>query len=114
MILKNVLEVLPLNLLTKSNPVEQPVVSACISDMLSDVMAKAPKDSLWITNQTHENVIAIAFFKELTAVIFANGVVPSVETIDKANKKQIALYSCEANAFDIAGRLYTLGLRGSH
>ncbi|HNW59454.1 MAG TPA: serine kinase [bacterium] len=114
MILKTVLDLIPLNLLSAAHPVDRPVVSACISDMLSDVMAKAPRNSLWITNQTHENVIAIAFFKELTAVIFTNGAVPSMDTIEKANKKQIALYSCDQNAFDIAGQLYTLGLRGSH
>ena len=114
MLLKNVIEELPLNLLTKINAQDRNVSSACVSDILSDVMARAPKDSIWITNQAHENVIAIAFFKELTAVIFANGAVPGIETIEKANIKGIALYSCDQHAFDVAGRLYTLGLRGSN
>jgi hypothetical protein len=112
--LKTILEKIPLNLLTKAGQQERAVSAACISDILSDVMAKAPRDSIWITNQTHENVIAIAFFKELSAVIFTNGLVPSLEAIEKANMKNIALYTSDLNAFDIAGCLYAMGLRGSH
>jgi len=109
-----ILEEIPLNCLTMANSKERDVSSACISDILSDVMARVPRDAIWITNQAHENVIAIAFFKELTAVIFTNGAVPAMDAIDKANIKKIALYSCDQNAFDIAGRLYALGLRGSN
>jgi hypothetical protein len=114
MILKQILEVMPLNLLTMESSADKQVDAACISDILSDVMAKAPKGAVWITNQTHENVVAIAFFKELSAVIFSNGAVPALETIEKADKKQITLYSCERTAFDIAGQLYAMGLRGSN
>ena len=114
MILQNMLDEIPLNTLTSWNQSDREVSFACISDILSDVMAKTPKDSIWITNQTHENVIAIAFFKELSAVVFTNGLVPSMESIEKANMKKIALYTCNWNAFDIAGHLYALGLRGSN
>lgn len=114
MLLEQILEVIPLKLVSKAGQEKQPVSAAFVSDILSDVMAKAPRHSIWITNQTHENVIAIAFFKELTAVVFTNGLLPGQESIDKANIKNIALYTVDLNAFDMAGRLYAMGIRGSH
>jgi len=107
-------EIIPCKLVSDRFNGERTVASACVSDILSEVMARAPKDSVWITNQSHENVIAIAFFKELTAVIFANGVIPGEESIQKANLKNITLLTCDMNAFDLAGQLYRSGIRGSN
>lgn len=114
MTLAQINEIIKLKLVSDRFNAERNVSCACVSDILSDVMARAPRDCIWITNQSHENVIAIAFFKELTAVIFANGVVPDEESVQKANLKNITLLTCDANAFDLAGQLYHLGLRGSN
>ena len=39
------------------------------SDLLSDVMGHASAGNVWITLQTHKNVLAIASLKELAAVV---------------------------------------------
>ncbi|HOT97667.1 MAG TPA: DRTGG domain-containing protein [bacterium] len=88
------------------------VSTACISDMLSDVMAKAVKGSLWITSQTHMNVIAICFFKTLAGVILPDDLIPDDTVLAKAREKEILVLSTSATAFDTAGKLYALGLRG--
>ena len=40
-----------------------------VSDLLSDVMGNAGEGEIWITLQTHQNVVAIASLKDLAAVI---------------------------------------------
>ena len=83
-----------------------------ISDILSDVMSGAAKGDLWITTQTHENVIAILYFKGLAGVILPAGFRPDDEALGKARDKKLPVLLTELPAFEVAGRLYELGLRG--
>jgi len=41
-----------------------PVGGGYASDLLSDVMAHAQPEDLWITLQTHQNIVAVAVVKE--------------------------------------------------
>ena len=103
---------LDLKNITEREIPDQEVLLACCSDVLSDVMAHAEKKSLWITHLTNENVLAIAFFKELAGVIFPEKNQPDESVIEKAKEKNILLFSSCKTAFDIAGQLYEHGLRG--
>ncbi|HHV93792.1 MAG TPA: serine kinase [Firmicutes bacterium] len=82
------------------------------SDLLSDVMAKAAARSIWVTNQVHPNVVAVASLIDAAAVIIAGGMKPEEETVKKAEELGIPLFSTDLTAFDVVGRLYALGLRG--
>ncbi len=84
------------------------------SDLLSDVLAHAPEGGVLITLQVHLNVIAVASHAELAAVIFAGGRAPEDDVLAKATAEGLSLYSSPADTFDIAGRLYTLGVKGKH
>lgn len=84
-----------------------------ISDILSDVMAKSPKTALWITNQTHENILALVYFKGLSGVILPEGLTLEESSLKKAREKNIPVFSTVQPAFDVAGKLYELGLRGT-
>lgn len=83
------------------------------SDLLSDVLAHAPADGVLVTLQVHLNVIAVAGHADLAAVIFAGGRRPDDEVVAKAVDEGLALYGCAADTFEIAGRLYALGVKGS-
>ncbi len=83
------------------------------SDLLSDVLAHAPAGGLLVTLQVHLNVIAVAGHADLAGVVFAGGRRPEPDVIDKAREEGLALYVATDDTFDIVGRLYTLGVRGS-
>ena len=83
------------------------------SDLLSDVMAKAAAGSIWVTNLAHPNVVAVASLIDAAAVIVAGGVQPEEGTVNKAQELGIPLFSTDLSAFDVVGRLYELGVRGS-
>lgn len=112
MVLKEIVDKLQLKILCGQEALDIPVDHVYISDILSDVMAKSRKGTLWITNQTHMNVIAIVFFKSLSGVIFPEDLVPDDDVLAKAKEKSIPVFSSEKTAFEIAGELYSFGIRG--
>lgn len=87
------------------------VAGAYVSDLLSDVMGHARADTVWVTIQTHQNVVAVASLLNLAAVIIAGGLRPEEETVAKARAAGVPLYAARENSFLTAGRLYELGLR---
>jgi hypothetical protein len=95
-------------------PAADEITGGYVSDLLSDVLANAPKGGVLVTVQVHLNVIAIAVHAELAGVIFALDRVPDETVQAKAVEEGIALYTTKASAFDVVGRLYELGLRGPH
>lgn len=88
------------------------VTGGYASDLLSDVLAGAPRGGVLVTIQVHLNVVAVAVHTELAAVIFAAGRRPDPGVIAKAAEEGIALFVSRDSAFDTVGRLYALGLRG--
>lgn len=77
------------------------------SDLLSDVMGHADAGKIWITLQTHKNVIAIASLKELAAVILVKGYQPDSEMLAQADIEGIPVLGTEEEAFEISGKTYS-------
>ena len=68
---------------------------------------------LWITLQSHSNVIAVATLLELSAVIITENAQPDQATLDKANDEGVNLLSTPLSSFEVAGRLWNMGLRAT-
>jgi imidazolonepropionase-like amidohydrolase len=81
------------------------------SDLLSCVMAGAPKQGIWVTLQAHGNIVAVAALLELSAVIISEGAMPDENTIQKANDEGVTLLSSSMSSFFIVGQLWEMGLR---
>jgi len=82
------------------------ITTGYTSDLLSDVIANAKAGSIWITLQTHKNIIAVAVMKQLPAIIITSGRKPEQEVIDAANEEGIVLLTTNLNNFECSGRLY--------
>jgi hypothetical protein len=77
-------------------------------DLMSDVIANAASDSIWITIQAHKNCIAVALIKDIKAIVFANNVDIDSDLIEKAREEKINLLRSEQSSFHICGMLYHL------
>ena len=88
------------------------VTGGHVSDLLSDVLANAPAGGVLITIQAHINTVAVALHARLAAVILASGRRPEPEVIERASEEKVPLYLSGARAFDLAGALYALGIKG--
>lgn len=81
-----------------------------IGDLLSLVMSRANKDNIWITIQTHLNIIAVASLIELSAIIVAEGMDIDSDTIEKAKVLDIPILRTSLSAYDLACKLNELGI----
>lgn len=77
-------------------------------DLMSDVIANAASNSIWITIQAHKNSIAVALIKDIKAIVFTNNVEISQDLIEKAKEEEINLLRSEKNSFYVSGMLYNL------
>jgi predicted transcriptional regulator len=78
------------------------------SDLLSDVMGFANADQVWITLQTHKNIMAIASLKELAAIILVKGFSPDEDTLAQANEEGIPILGSKEQAFELSAKIYNL------
>jgi len=109
--LKEIVEKLELEpLILKESPFIMKIKGCYIGDLLSNVMAHAREADLWLTVQTHQNVVAVAQLLNLGGVVFLEGHLPDEDTIKKAKKEKIPLFSTGDSAYELAGRLYNMGL----
>jgi hypothetical protein len=83
------------------------------SDLLSCVMAGAKKNAIWVTLQSHVNIVAVAALLELAAVIITEGSAPDADTLAKAREEGVILLGTELKSFEVCGRLWEMGLRPS-
>jgi hypothetical protein len=110
--LKEVADKLGLDLKSTGAPLDADVQVAYASDILSDVMSRAREGSIWITLQTHANIVAVADLKSLAGIILVAGRQPEEDTLEKANGMQVPIFTTNHTAFEIAGRLYEIGIKG--
>jgi predicted transcriptional regulator len=71
-----------------------------------DVMGNSNEGEVWVTLQTHRNVVAIASLKELACVLLVSSLVPEQNTIDHSNEEGIPVLGTSLSTFEIAGLLY--------
>jgi len=81
------------------------------ADLLSCVMASAKPDTLWVTLQAHINIVAVAALTEICAIIISEGSVPDPDVIEKANAQGIILLGSQASTYQMAGKLWEMGIR---
>ncbi len=99
---------LELEVISGREGLDNEISGGYVSDLLSDVMGNAREGNVWITLQTHQNIIAVASLKEVSAIILVKGQKPGSESIKKSDEENIPLLSTPLDAFTIAGRLYDL------
>ena len=82
------------------------------SDLLSDVIAHGREGDLWVTLQTHMNIAAVASMKDMAGIVLVNGRQPEADTLQRAAAEDVVLLVSMLPAFELVGRLYTMGLSG--
>ena len=87
MTLQDVIKQAELKALT--NLEERGVEGVFISDMLSDVMTNAKTGNLWLTTQTHTNIVSAANLIDLSAIIVTVGKEVPTATITLANRYHV-------------------------
>ncbi len=86
------------------------VTGGYASDLLSDVIAHSRKGNIWVTIQTHPNIVAVATMKELAGIILTGGREPDSDTLQKAEVEGIPILVSPLFTFELVGKLYQMGI----
>lgn len=106
--LKDIVEKLNLTVVAGIEGLDKEVTGGYTSDLLSDVMGNAESGMIWITLQTHKNVMAIASLKDMAAVLLVKGLQPESAMAEQANEEGITILSTDLSAFEMSGKLYQI------
>jgi hypothetical protein len=87
------------------------VTGAVVSDLLSYVMAHGRRGFVWVTIQTHANIVAVAALGGLAAIVLADGSEPGEDTAVRAEEEGILLLRAADASYAVAGKLWELGVR---
>jgi len=99
---------LELTVFSGEKGLDRQVTGGYASDLLSDVMGRADTGQIWLTLQTHKNVMAVASLKDLAAVILVNGHKPDANTAGQSNEEDIPVLGTTMPAFELSGKLYEM------
>lgn len=110
MTIGELVEKLPLTLVAGRGGLESQVTGGYVSDLLSNVMGFAAAGSIWVTMQSHQNIVAVAALAGLSAVVVSGGVQPEAETIAKAEAEGLPLLTTPLSTFAVVGQLYQAGV----
>lgn len=100
-----------LNLKPLSTFADRDINGVFVSDMVSDVMTGAKSGNLWLTIQTHKSLVSTANLADVAAVIITSSKKVPQETIDLASKYSIAVLSCDLPTYELAIKLFGLGIK---
>ncbi len=87
-----------------------PVEGVYISDMVSDIITSAKRNSVLITLQTHKSLIAAASVVAASMIVIVKGRRPSDDVVELATKTGIGLFTSDVDTWTFARRLVALGL----
>lgn len=104
--LSELIEDLQFDCLAGKSLLDKEVVSAYVSDLLSDVMGKAQPQMVWVTSQIHKNIVAVASLIDLSAIIIVNERPADEDMLKLAEEEDVVVLSSKKSAFETAGLLY--------
>jgi serine kinase of HPr protein (carbohydrate metabolism regulator) len=107
--LQEVIDKLALKVLT--NVEDKDVTGVFISDMLSDVMSSAQGGNLWITVQSHKNIVSAANLIDISAVIVTHNKQVPEDTVELANRYHVIILSSPLTTFELASKLVEAGVK---
>lgn len=106
--ISDIVKLLELKVVSGDSGLSNEITGGYVSDLLSDVIGNAREGQLWITLQTHQNIIAVSSLKDLAGVIIVKNSDPDEDTIEKSNSEGIPVLVTSLDTFNIAGRLFEI------
>lgn len=108
MTVREIADKLNLKVFSGSKGLDKEIEGGYVSDLLSDVMGFAKEGAIWITLQTHKNIMAIATLKDLAAVVLVKGFEPEKDTMEVSDEENIPILGSTEQTFELAGKIYNL------
>lgn len=108
--LKEIVEIVRGNVITKQVKPDLEISSCGASDLMSDVLSFMKPGSLLLTGLIHPQSVRTAEMADLAAIVFVRGKKPGQDVVDLANELGIPLIASPYGMYEISGRLYKAGI----
>lgn len=113
MTVAEMMQLVGLEVRTAAGQLDVEVTGGYACDLLSAVIANAEEGNVWVTWHAHPNIVAVALLVKLSAVILISGRQPEEATVRKAEEEGLPILVSERSAFEVVGRLYSMGITGA-
>jgi predicted transcriptional regulator len=103
---------LHLEVAAAADTLDREITGGYASDLLSCVMARAQAGNVWVTLQSHPNIVAVASLLNLAGIIVTEGVPLDPATIERADEEHIPILATPLTTFTVVSKLAALGVQG--
>jgi predicted transcriptional regulator len=110
--LREVVSALNLGVASARDALDEEITGGYASDLLSCVIARAKAGNVWVTLQSHANIVAVASLLNLAGIIVTEGTRPEAATIEKANEEHIPILTTSLTTFTVVSKLAAIGIQG--
>ncbi len=111
MTLQERMELTGAQLLTPDVDLSREIAAGYSCDLLSWVMGREQPGMLWMTVQTHMNVIAVAELIDAACVVLVDCSQVDSAMLERAKNDKFPLFATSDDAFALSGKLYAAGVR---
>ncbi len=111
--IQELVRVLDAQVLVGEDRMNRDVISACCSDLMSDVLAFVNEKTVLLTGLTNLHVVRTAEMLDLKCLVFVRGKVPGQDVLDAADELGLVVMTCKHTMFTAAGLMYEGGVRGA-
>ena len=111
--LQEIVDVLQAEVVSSADNMDAEVQTACGSDMMSDVLAFAKNQSVFLAGLMNPQVVRTAEMMDMCAVIFVRGKNVDESITALASQKGISILKTNFTMFTACGLLYQNGIRGA-
>lgn len=112
MTLEKVREILDARVLTGREHLDREVLSACGSDLMSDVLAYVKHQAILLTGLVNPQVIRTAEMMDMQCIVFVRSKEPDATMLEMARDRDILVMSTDRPMYLACGLLYSGGLVG--
>ncbi len=111
--IQEVAEILEARILVGGDRLDEPVDTACGSDLMSDVLAFVKDKTVLITGLINTHVVRTSEMLDITCIVFSRGKQPNGEILEMAEDIGITVLSTDMTTYTACGELYLHGLPGT-
>lgn len=108
--LREIVNMLDCEVLTGDLNMDEDIAYGYTSDLLSEVIGKAKAGSIWVTIQSHLNIVAVAVLVGIKAIVICEGKNVDPKVVEKARQEGVAIIRTKENSFRTSGILFKAGL----
>jgi predicted transcriptional regulator len=71
-------------------------------------MGFSQEGEVWVTLQTHKNIMAVASLKDLAAIVLVKGLKPDEDAMEVSNEEGLPILGTDKSCFEFTGKLWSL------